>query len=50
MPSKSKAQHRLMEAACHGTAKTNVPKDVACEYSHADKGRTKNLPERKKGK
>lgn len=48
MPSKSKAQHRLMEAAAHGKS-TKVPASVAKEFVRADKGRVKLLPE-KKGK
>lgn len=45
MPSQSKAQHRLMAAACTGKS-DSVPKDVACEFMHADKG--KDLPERRR--
>lgn len=36
MPSKSKAQHNLMEAAAHG-ASTSVPVSVAKEFVAADK-------------
>lgn len=40
MPSKSPAQHRLMEAASHDpaiAAQTGVPAGVAKEYVNADK-------------
>lgn len=39
MPSKSKAQHNLMEAAAHGAewAQKKVPAPVAEEYVQADK-------------
>ena len=40
MPSKSKAQHKLMEAAAHSKAvakKTGVPQKVAKEFVAADK-------------
>lgn len=47
MPSKSKAQHRLMEAAAHGYSK-KVPIKVAKEFVAADgKGKVRRLPERK---
>jgi len=46
MPSVSKAQDRLMAAACTGNS-TQVPKKVGCEFMHADKGRVKDYPERK---
>lgn len=36
MPSKSRAQHNLMEAAAHG-ASTKVPVGVAKEFVEADK-------------
>ena len=36
MPSKSQAQHNLMEAAAHG-ASTSVPVSVAKEFVEADK-------------
>ena len=36
MPSKSQAQHNLMEAAAHG-ASTSVPVSVAKEFVAADK-------------
>jgi hypothetical protein len=39
MPSKSKAQYRLMEAAAHNpkfAAKTGVPQKVAREFVRAD--------------
>lgn len=41
MPSKSPAQHRLMEAAAHNpqfAAKADVPQSVAKEFVSADKG------------
>ena len=48
MPSKSKAQSRLMQATAHG-AKTGVPKSVAKEFVAADKGKkVSKLPEKKK--
>lgn len=40
MPSKSKAQHKLMEDAAHSKAfakKTGVPQKVAKEFLAADK-------------
>ena len=43
MPSVSKAQHRLMQAAAHNPAfakKTGVPVKVAKEFVAADKGKT----------
>lgn len=42
MPSKSRAQHRLMEAAAHNPAfakKAGVPQKVAKEFVMADVGR-----------
>ena len=52
MPSKSKAQQRLMQAAAHNPAvakQTGVPQAVAKEYAAADRERgSKRLPERKK--
>jgi len=52
MPSKSKAQSRLMRAAAHNPAfakKVGVPQSVAKEFSAADDKRgTKRLPARKK--
>lgn len=42
MPSKSQAQHNLMEMAAHnpGAAKrTGVPQSVAQDFVHADKGK-----------
>lgn len=50
MPSKSKAQHRAMAAACSGKSNSKIPQSVGCEFMHADKGRVKSLPSRKKGK
>jgi hypothetical protein len=52
MPSKSKAQGRLMRAAAHDpkiAKKTGVPQSVAKDFVAADKGKSqKKLPERKK--
>lgn len=42
MPSRSSAQHRLMEAAAHNPAtakKTGVPQSVAREFVMADIGK-----------
>lgn len=42
MPSKSKAQHGLMEAAAHGAKfpmAAKIPTKVAKEFSKADKGK-----------
>jgi hypothetical protein len=54
MPSKSKAEHRMMAAKCTGnsTMKGGPSKKVACEFMHADKGLVKHMPARasKKGK
>lgn len=39
MPSKSPAQHRLMEAVAHNpdfARKVGIPQSVGQEYSHAD--------------
>ena len=49
MPSKSKAQSRLMHGVASGSIKgSGVPKSVAKEYVAADKGRSQaKLPERK---
>lgn len=44
MPAESKAQHRMMCAACKGKGKKGVDKDVACEYCHA--GTKEGAPER----
>jgi hypothetical protein len=53
MPSKSKAQSKLMHAAARSpevAKKTGVPQRVAKEFVNADKGRSqKHLPQ-KKGK
>lgn len=38
VPSTSKAQARLMAAACHSKTKMKVPKSVACEFHKHDKG------------
>ena len=40
MPSKTLKQHRAMAAACKGRGKSKIPKDVGCEFMHADKGKT----------
>ena len=40
MPSKSKLQHDLMQAACHSKEfadKIKISQDVACEFVEADK-------------
>lgn len=50
MPSKSKAQHRAMAAACSGGSKSGIPRKVGCEFMHADKGKVKAMPARKRGK
>jgi len=51
MPAKSKAQYRLMQAVCHGTAKKKpkgLSKEEACEYV---KGQSpKGLPKKVKKK
>ena len=46
MPSKSKAQHRMMAACCNDPAncKHGLKRSVACEYMHADRGRVADLP------
>ena len=38
MPSKTKAQARLMAAACHGKTRNKISKKVACEFNRHDKG------------
>ena len=50
MPSSSKAQKRLMQAAAHTKGGFGgVPQSVGREFAEADKKRpTKKLPERKK--
>lgn len=51
MPSKSKAQKRMMAAAAHNPAfakKVGVPVKVAKEFNKADTGSKKRLPEHKK--
>ena len=54
MPSKSKAQHRFMEAADHNPAfakKAGIPQSVAREFTSADKAKgTKGLPAKVKAK
>ena len=49
MPSKSKAQSRLMHGVASGNIKgSGVPKKVAKEFVAADKGKNQSrLPERK---
>lgn len=42
MPSKTKKQHRAMEAAAHGKSTLGIPKKVGKDFVAADK--------RKKGK
>ena len=41
MPSKTLKQHKAMCAACHGTGRSKINKDVACEFCKADKGKFK---------
>lgn len=44
MPSKTKKQARTMRAACKNEGfrkKVGIPKKVACEYTAADKKRSK---------
>jgi hypothetical protein len=50
MPSKSKSQARLMQAAAHTKGGyAGVPQKVGKDFAKADKGRSiKRLPERKK--
>ena len=40
VPSTSKAQARLMAAACKGSTRMKVPKSVACEFHSADKAKS----------
>jgi len=51
MPSKTAKQHRAMAAACKGKGRLGIPKGVACEFMHADKGKTfkKSKAKTKKG-
>lgn len=45
MPSKSKAQARLMGACAHGAGYDKCPPaKVAKEFNEADRGRTRGLP------
>jgi hypothetical protein len=49
MPSKSKAQHRLMEAVAHSeefARKTGIPQEVAKEFVKEDAEKPRKLPER----
>jgi hypothetical protein len=49
MPSKSKAQHRLMEAVAHSkefAKKTGIPQEVAQEFVKEDAEHPRKLPER----
>jgi len=49
MPSKSKAQHRLMEAVAHSeefAKKTGIPQEVALEFVREDEAMPRKLPER----
>lgn len=51
MPSKSKAQHRLMQAAAHNAsfaAKVDVPQSVAKDFVMADKRAGKYQKKKKK--
>lgn len=41
MPSKTKKQHRAMEAAAHGHSKLGIPKKVGQDYVKADKKKGK---------
>jgi len=52
MPSKSRSQQRLMQAAAHTKGGFGgVPQSVGKKFAAADKGRNvKKLPERKGGK
>lgn len=50
MPSKSKSQHKLMEAVAHSPAfakKVNIPQKVGKEFVAADKGKQQQ-PAKKK--
>lgn len=51
MPSKTLKQHQAMAIACHhpGKSRSRIPRDVACEYTEADRGRhfPKKRPARK---
>ena len=51
MPSKSKAQHNLLEGVAHSPAfakKVGIPSKVGKEFAKADKGRSfSNKPMRK---
>ena len=50
MPSKSKAQFRMMAAACRGGTRADVSRSVACEFHQEDRStkQYKKLPEKKK--
>ena len=51
MPSKSRPQHNLMEAAAHNpefAKKKGIPQNVAQEFVQADKGKFKGAPKGKK--
>lgn len=53
MPSKSKAQKRMMAAAAHNpefAAKVGIKQSVAKEFNEADTGSKKKLPEKVKSK
>lgn len=51
MPSVSKAQHNFMEAVKAGQIQVKgLSPAKAAEWTHADKGRVKNLPKRTKKK
>ena len=41
MPSKSKAQARLMAAACRGKTRKRISRKVACKFHRADKRKRK---------
>ena len=42
MPSSTATQHRAMAAACKGRGRLGIPKDVGCEFMHADGRKTKH--------
>jgi len=50
MPSKSKAQHRLMEAVAHDpkfAKKAGIPQSVGKEFAEADKGKKFVAPKKR---
>lgn len=42
MPSKTKKQHRAMEAAAHGKSTLGIPKKVGKDFVKADKRKGKS--------